>query len=226
MSAAEPHADKSVDDAAVTQVAGVTETAQATEASEAAEAGEETVAAVELTEAAQDTEEDPKTWASSGLRRPKGVLRAVAAAVLIAVLTVAGVEGWFLFQQHQRDVAGAQALDAATAFTVKLANINPEAVDQNLADVLDGSTGKFKDLYTQSSEQLRQALIENEAAAHGTVIDAAVKSATKKKVEVMLFVDQTVRNSKLPQMQLDRSRIVLTMEKVDGRWLASDVEHP
>lgn len=69
-------------------------------------------------------------------------------------------------------------------------------------------------------------LLENEASAHGRVVEAAVKSARTDKVEVMLFVDQSVRNKELPQPQMDRSRIVLVMEKVDGRWLASDIEHP
>ena len=128
--------------------------------------------------------------------------------------------------RHQRDAAARAALDAATAFTIKLANIDPDAIDQTFAAVLDGSTGRFHDLYAQSGEQLRQALIDNAAAAHGTVLEAAVKSATKNKVEVMLFVDQSVRNNKLPQPQLDRSRIIMTLDKVDGRWLVSDIEHP
>lgn len=153
-------------------------------------------------------------------------VRWIAAVVLVAVLAVAGVEGWQLFQHHQKDVAAAQALDAAEKFTLTLTTIDPNAIDANITDVLDGSTGEFNDLYQQSSEQLRQVLIDNKAAAQGVVIDSAVKSATKNRVEVVLFIDQVVSNAASPEPQLDRSRVIMTMEKVDGRWLASKVDLP
>lgn len=157
--------------------------------------------------------------------RSRSAARHRIAAVLLAVLcATAGYEGWVLYAQHQREVAAAEALDAAKGFTLALTSVDPDAIDKNFADVLDGATGEFKDMYSQSSEQLRALLIENKAAAHGTVIDAAVKSATNDTVEVMVFVDQSVSNSAAPGPQLDRSRVVITMQKVDGRWLAGKVD--
>lgn len=161
-----------------------------------------------------------------GQRRSPRAATSIGAVVLALVLAVAGYEGWVLFSHHQQAVAAAQALAAAENYTIALTSIDPNAIDKNFAEVLDGATGDFKHLYAESSEQLRRLLIENKAAAHGTVIEAAVKSATKNRVEVMLFVDQSVSNKAAPGPQLDRSRIVLTMEKVDGRWLASKVDMP
>ncbi|OBI06422.1 hypothetical protein A5715_20525 [Mycolicibacter heraklionensis] len=138
----------------------------------------------------------------------------------------AGYEGWLLYAHHQRTVAAAQALETAEKYTLALTSVDPAAIDQNFAEIIDGATGEFKDVYSASSEQLRQLLIENKASAHGTVIDSAVKSATKNKVEVLLFVDQAVSNKALSQPQIDRSRIVITMEKVNGRWLAAKVDMP
>ena len=166
-------------------------------------------------------------------QRPEGrkgrrisVVRWIAAAVLALVLTGAGYEGWLLFEQHQKDVAAAQALEAAKKYILTLTSVDTNAIDKNFTDVLDGSTGEFKDMYTKSSAQLRQTLIDNKAAAHGSVIDAAVQSATKDRVEVVLFVDQSVSNGAAPAPQLDRSRVRMTMDKVDGRWLASKVDLP
>lgn len=153
-------------------------------------------------------------------------VRWAAAGVLAVVLAAAGYEGWLLFQHHQRDVAAAQALDAAMKYTLTLTSVDTNAIDKNFTEVLDGATGEFKDMYTESSAQLRQVLVENKATAHGTVIDAAVKSSTEDRVEVVLFVDQSVSNAAAPQPQLDRSRVKMTMDKVDGRWLASKVELP
>jgi Mce-associated membrane protein len=169
-----------------------------------------------------ETDGDPEgrnTWRSKPVRW-------LAAVALVVTVSGAGYEGWLLFQHHQEEVAGTQALDAAKKYILALTSVDSGAVDKNFTEVLDGATGEFKDMYTKSSAQLRQALIDNKAAAHGTVIEAAVKSATQDKVEVVLFVDQSVSNASAPQPQLDRSRVTMTMEKVDGRWLASKVELP
>lgn len=189
--------------------------------------------AVEVTEVAEEAVEESPVDADADAdadapAEGAGVLsrRRIAAAVLALGLVALAAEGWLLFAHHQQTVAAEQALDAAEKYTLVLTGVDPNAIDQNFTEVLDGATGEFKDLYTQSSEQLRQLLIENKAAAHGTVIDSAVKSASKNKVEVLLFVDQAVSNKASPQAKIDRSRIVMTMEKVNGRWLAAKVDMP
>jgi len=150
--------------------------------------------------------------------------RWIGVLLLSTALIAAGCEGWLLLQNHRTSVAATQALHAAQAFTRGLTTIDPNRIDQNFTDVTNGATGEFKNMYTAASAQLRRALIESHASAQGTVIDAAVKSATTDKVEVLLFVDQSVRNSASPAPQLDRSRVTITMQHVDGRWLASKVD--
>ncbi|MGV9747936.1 hypothetical protein ACWDTG_23950 [Rhodococcus zopfii] len=114
----------------------------------------------------------------------------------------------------------------ARQYAVVLTSVSSDDLDANFDAVLDGATGQFKDMYAQSSEQLRQLLVDNKATAEGVVIETGVKSATTTKVEVLLFVDQTVTNTVSPEPRLDRSRVVMTMELVDGRGLASDVVLP
>lgn len=175
-------------------------------------------------EATAEAAEEPRSE-----DRPRWTKRAlpwVAAVAVGVVVAVAAWESWLLYQQHQKDVAAEQALDAATKYAVVLTSIDTNALDQNFTEVLDGSTGEFKDMYAKSSTQLRQLLVDNKASGYGVVIEAAVKSATTDKVEVLLFVDQSVSNLAVPDPRVDRSRIRMTMEKVDGRWLASKVELP
>ena len=194
-----------------------------------AEATESAAEAAEDAEDAGDVDGEPQDPQGQGNRSKMSKMskiRWIAAAVLVAVLAVAGYEGWQLFQHHQRDVAAAEAREAAEEFTLTLTTIDPNAIDANITAVIDGSTGEFKDLYQKSSAQLRQVLIDNKATARGLVLDAGIKSATKNRVEVVLFVDQAVSNATAPEPQLDRSRVVMTMEKVDGRWLASKVDLP
>jgi Mce-associated membrane protein len=150
--------------------------------------------------------------------------RSVLPLLLVASLAVSGLLGWKQWQEHQVRQAGQQAQQAAVAYAQVLTSIDSNKVDENFRQVLDGATGEFKDMYTQSSVQLRQLLIDNKASAHGVVIDSAIQSESTNKVVVLVFIDQTVANSAAPEPRIDRSRIKMTMEEVDGRWRASKVQ--
>lgn len=150
--------------------------------------------------------------------------RSVLPALLVAALAVSGFLGWRQWQDHQLKVAGEQAQQAAIAYAQVLTSIDSNKVDENFRQVLDGATGEFKDMYTQSSVKLRQLLIDNKATAHGVVVDSAIQSESADRVVVLLFIDQTVTNTAAPDPRVDRSRIKMTMEKVDGRWRASKVQ--
>ncbi|OBI11762.1 tetratricopeptide repeat protein [Mycobacterium sp. E2497] len=150
--------------------------------------------------------------------------RSVLPALLVAALAVSGFLGWRLWQEHQVRLAGDQAQQAAIAYAQVLTSIDSNKVDDNFRQVLDGATGEFKDMYTQSSVKLRQLLIDNKATAHGVVVDSAIQSESTNKVVVLVFIDQTVTNTAAPDPRIDRSRIKMTMEKVDGRWRASKVQ--
>lgn len=150
--------------------------------------------------------------------------RSVLPVLLVASIGVSGFLGWRQWQDHQVKLAGEQAQQAAIAYAQVLTSIDSNKVDDNFRQVLDGATGEFKDMYTQSSVKLRQLLIDNKATAHGVVVDSAIQSESTNKVVVLVFIDQTVTNTAAPDPRIDRSRIKMTMEKVDGRWRASKVQ--
>lgn len=148
----------------------------------------------------------------------------IGALVLIVALGLAAMFGWQLSQRRTIDSASSAALAVARNYAVILTSVDYQNLDQNFTEVLDGATGAFKDMYSQSAAQLRQVLIDNKAVSHGTVIDAAVKSATKNRVEVLIFIDQSITNSVNPAPRIDRSRVAIAMEHADSRWLAAQVD--
>ncbi|MGV9797934.1 Mce protein [Mycobacterium sp. NPDC003449] len=161
-----------------------------------------------------------------GRRTLRHLSIAAAGATLVAALTCSGLLGWRLWQQRQVDEAGRQAVEEAVAYAQTLTSIDSNHVDENFTRVLDGATGEFKDMYTQSSVQLRQLLVDNKATAHGTVVDSAIQSRSEDRVVILLMVDQTVANTARPDPRVDRSRMKITMQRVDDRWLAGKVELP
>jgi Mce-associated membrane protein len=162
------------------------------------------------------------------ISRRRRLLRRVAAAatalVFVAALAATAYLGWQLKQRNDAAAAGRAALAVAQSYAVTLTSVDTNNIDQNFNQVLNGATGEFKDMYSQSAAQLRQVLIDNKAMSKGTVVDAAIKSATTTKVEVLLFIDQSISNVVNPQPRIDRSRVAMTMELVDNHWLASKVD--
>lgn len=164
---------------------------------------------------------------ATGAQRPRWGLRigaAVVALLLVGALATAGVLGWKLHQSNDVDDAARSAQEAARAYAVTLTTVDSGKLSENFDAVIAGATGEFKDMYSQASNQLRQLLLDNNASAQGTVLESGIKSATSETVEVLLYVDQSVTNAANPEPRVDRNRMVMTMQKVDGRWLASKVD--
>lgn len=192
------------------QLADIAEDAPAAETAETAEA--------------PAAEADP----DGGAGRPRR-LRRRAVAVLIGLVVAASLGsaaywGWQVRQLNATAAAADAAIAAAKDYVFVLTTMNAKDIDAHYEQALDGATGRFKDEYAQGAAQLRQILVDNDAAGNGVVLDAAVKSATRTKVEVLLFVDQSITNVINPSPRIDRNRVQMTMERIDNRWLASNVD--
>lgn len=189
--------------------------ANAADAPDAPDAPSDTPVGAEPTH----TADAPRPW-------KRHVRIGLVAAVYLGAFGLAGILGWKLWEQHTLDQAGQNAQRTAINYAQVLTSIDSNNLDENFAEVLNGATGDFKDMYTKDSMKLRQLLIDNKATAHGVVVDSAIQSESKDKVVVLLLVDQTVSNTARPDARSDSSRMKMTMEKVDNRWLASKVELP
>lgn len=161
-----------------------------------------------------------------GRPRPRDLVAGVLVLLLIATTTLSVVFGWKLKNRNDVDDAAGQALDAARHYAVTLTSIDADHIDADLAAVRAGATGDFKDMYTDSANRLKPLLVQAKSVSKGQVVAASVQSASKNHVVVMLFVDAAITNVTSPEPRIDRNRIIMTMDKVDGRWLADKVDLP
>ncbi|GAA5054578.1 hypothetical protein [Nocardia callitridis] len=155
--------------------------------------------------------------------RPRIALAAVA-VLLVAATAIAVVVGVNLQGRTRIDAASRQARTAAEQYAVALTSIDAARIDEDFDTVQHGATGEFQDMYSRSAQQLKPLLLQARSVSKGRVVNSAVQSATENHAVVLLFVDAEITNLTNPDPRVDRNRIVMTMDKVDGRWLASQVE--
>lgn len=205
-----------------------TDTADEKEAVDsAAEAGEDTESSADAdaeSDSAAPGDEDDKDSAE----RPSWIRYAAfgaIAAVLVGALVFSGIFGWKVWQQHQIDAAGEQALSVAIPYTETLTSIDSNDIDESFRKILNGATGDLKKDFTPASVQLRQLLLDNKASSHGKVVNSAIQFKSTDKVVLLMMVDQSITNTQRPDPRVDKSRMKITMEKIDGRWLASKLEY-
>lgn len=150
---------------------------------------------------------------------------------VLIVLLVMAIAGCVVFGSkfrtlHNREDAGRAALAAAKDYAVALTSIDFAHLDADTATVLNGATGEFEVMYRQSADQLKPVLLQAKSVSKGRVVAASVQSESESRAVIMLFVDAEITNVTNPQPRVDRNRLLITMDRVGGRWLASKVELP
>ncbi|WP_216918127.1 hypothetical protein [Nocardia noduli] len=159
----------------------------------------------------------------SGTRRSRAVIIGLT-VLLAAAVTTSCILGWKVKQRSDIDRAAREALSAAQQYAVLLTSIDASRIDQDFTAIESGATGEFKDMYAKSAVQLKPLLVQAQSVSKGHVTGASIQSATREQVVAMLFVDAEITNATTGQPRVDRNRILITMDDVDGRWLASNVE--
>jgi len=161
-------------------------------------------------------------------RSGRGLLPAVVGVLLLTSIVLAAVTALFLARVHQRqqaDTARTAALAAARASAVDLLSYDYHHLDADFAKAKSHLTGPFAQEYADTSSKVVQpTATEFQAVVTASVAAAAVKTASASSAVVLVFVNQTSQNTKVPAPHVDQNRVRLTMTKVHGQWLVSKLE--
>lgn len=148
-------------------------------------------------------------------------------AVLVVLALAAGV-GVLYYQYHrteQTEQARSEAVTAASEQAKKMLAYDFGGVDQQLSSAADGLTGDFKDEYLGLvTDVIAPAAKEKSLTVQVTVQGTAVVSAEPDAATVLLFLNQITTSSDAPDAASSGSRVRMSLEKVDGRWLTSNLE--
>lgn len=163
-------------------------------------------------------------------------LAAAIAVLVVAAVAFAVVGGVFAFKVHaaEQEEARRQAiLHAASQEAVNLMSLSYKTLDRDVQRILDGATGQLKQQFASREQQLKQIVPQVKAVTTGEVLGAGLVSADHDSAQVLLVVDQTVKNgsgsssaesSSGDQGVLKHYRMSMTLQHKDGRWLVSQLE--
>lgn len=178
------------------------------------------------TDVVSDDADDVAPVSAEPVRRRRWgrVLAGVLAALLVAS---AGLTAWLYFHTYRPDQAvGPAASDAvlqqAKDATVAVLSYSPENLDKDLAAAKSHLTGDFLKYYTQfTDEVVRPAVQTKKVSTTANVVQAAVSEMHPDQAKVLVFVNQTTISADRTEPALAASSVVVTMDKVDGKWLIS-----
>jgi Mce-associated membrane protein len=153
------------------------------------------------------------------------VVLAAVAAILAWRVSVRGPSGGS--DAPAGYLAGPAAVAAETAASDEARatlTYSYKSLTADFATAAEGLTPRFRASYQGTTAQSVTPLATKyHAVSSAVVVAAGVSALSPDTATVLLFVDQTVRNDRLSHPRLDRSRINVSMVKLNGRWLIDNL---
>jgi Mce-associated membrane protein len=167
---------------------------------------------------------DVAAEADTGSRRLSLPLVPVLAVLL--VLLVAGCVALWVTRPGSSAVRSGDyvgALQAARAGIVDVASFDYVTLDDDIQQIRDVTTGDLQKESVDQLDQRRQQITDAQAVVNTTVVGAAVGAADGDTATVFAVIQSTQQTSASAQAQVQRYRVEIQLDRVDGRWLLSGI---
>ena len=159
----------------------------------------------------------------TGLRAFLGSAR-LAWGIAILALALAAFAGVQWADMYAAERAREEVREQATALVLSLTTFEGADIEEWVTDAQSRATGDYAEqLSTLFDQSLRDALREQEVVSRGEVDQLFVQNVDGDEASVFALVTQTIVNATTSDPVQDELRMDITMERVDGEWLASDV---
>ena len=158
---------------------------------------------------------------------PRWSRTTMVVAGIWAVVLLLWVGGGLLWYYHHRvdaqQRADQQILVAASRVATDMSSINSGNAGVTFARLTRESTGTFLSQISSSSAAVQTLLQQSKAGSTGTVTAAGIEHSDQSSATALVAVSSVVTNNKLPQVAPLDYQIEVRLERVDNRWLASDL---
>ncbi|MBN3512528.1 hypothetical protein [Mycolicibacterium nivoides] len=178
------------------------------------------------TDADEVDEDQPSARGAKRRWRPRLATLLAGVAILVsgALLAASGYMIWYHQQADREQQRRAEFSAAASQAAVTLMSIDSATAQDNVRQIIDNSTGQFKDDIQSSAEDLVKAAQDSKATTKATVKASAVQSMDADSAVVLVGTATTVSNSAGANQQPRNWRLSLTMVKDGDQIKMSKVE--
>jgi Mce-associated membrane protein len=181
----------------------------------------------EATEAEPRAEADePLPGRRRRLRMPTKAVMATGMASLFAaaLLSVSGYMVWHHQQAQREQQIEAEYEAAARQVVFTLMSIDAEKAEENVAQILDSSTGQFHNEFEGAATDFIRLAQDGQVVTDVSVKAAAVESMTDDSAVVMVTAASTVSNSAGADTQPRQWRLRVDVVKDEGQLKMSKME--
>lgn len=123
-------------------------------------------------------------------------------------------------REERRDTAR----EAAHTVAARLTTFEGATIDQWVAEVQALSTPEYAGKLVERFDQnLRESLRANDVRSTGEILDTYIQRLQGDEALAFVLVRQTSTNAQRPEPIQDELRMEVSLQDVDGEWLAADV---
>ena len=115
------------------------------------------------------------------------------------------------------------ALQAARAGIVDVASFDYVTLDDDIEQIRNVTTGDLREESVAQLDERRQQITDAQAVVNTTVVGAAVGAADEETATVFAVIQSTQQSNAAEQAQVQRYRVEVDLQRVDGRWLLSGI---
>jgi Mce-associated membrane protein len=149
---------------------------------------------------------------------------ALVAFVVTGLAVIVGGVAWYVWAQHdhhqRNDAITVAARDEALALLV----LSPENVQATFDKVLANSTGGWRQEFAQQADQFTQVVRKGQVRSQATISESGIQTADDNHAVVLVSANAVIHNVDSPQGYPGVYRILMNLQRQDGRWLVSDLQ--
>jgi len=172
-------------------------------------------------------EREPGELESASSKPARQVRRGAVGAAVLAVVALGATAGVLLHQHRTFESAHdleQRYLQTARQSVLDLTTISAATVDDDVARVLERSTGAFRDQFAERSDDFVSVVEQADVRATGSITEAGIENSDDSAASVLVAATSSVTNSSGAQEEPRVWRLRITLDNEDGTILVSDVE--
>ena len=163
------------------------------------------------------------------------IVRLIALVAVVAVAIAAAVVAFFVHRSNS-DAASLRSVESARSAAVaaaredvpKILGYDYRQLSSDISGAKALATGQFLSDYSSTAQKVLASAPSVKAIVTASVADASVVRAQSDRVTMLLCVDQEsvkqLTGQKTATTRIDPFRVQVTMSKVHGRWMVSDLK--